>query len=167
MSHETPPAAGASFKARSPAQDRDSLAADHDAIGFISDADVLRFERGLRKRPGPPDRIRRARACHNAPDDGRVRLTRACTHKSLSRVRFRANRTSSRRRRTTESDPRRSLAGSKYRIAANPRKHWNELRLLQARGGNTAITSTSSRNPSRASRTTCTAVEGGGVSLLT
>ena len=75
MSHETPPAAGASFKARSPAQDRDSLAADHDAIGFDSDADVLRFERGLRKRPGPPDRIRRARACHNAPDDGRVRLT--------------------------------------------------------------------------------------------
>ena len=70
MSHETPPAAGASFKARSPAQDRDSLAADHDAIGFDSDADVLRFERGL-----PPDRIRRARACHNAPDDGRVRLT--------------------------------------------------------------------------------------------
>ena len=122
------------------------------------------LKRGLRKRPGPPDRIRRARACHNAPDDGRVRLTRACTHKSLSRVRFRANRTSSRRRRTTESDPRRSLAGSKYRIAANPRKHWNELRLLQARGGNTAITSTSSRNPSRASRPTCTAVEGGGVS---
>jgi hypothetical protein len=75
VSHETPPAAGASFKARSPAQDRDSLAADHDAIGFDSDADVLRFERGLRKRPGPPDRIRRARACHNAPDDGRVRLT--------------------------------------------------------------------------------------------
>src|SRR5215471_18786682 len=37
------------------------------------------------------------------------------------------------------------------------RKHSNELRLLQARGGNTAITSTSSRNPSRASRPTCTA----------
>jgi len=70
VSHETPPAAGASFKARSPAQDRDSLAADHDAIGFDSDADVLRFERGL-----PPDRLRRAGACHNAPDDGRGRLT--------------------------------------------------------------------------------------------
>jgi hypothetical protein len=51
VSHETPPAAGASLKARSPAQDRDSLAADHDAIGFDSDADVLRFERGSRKRP--------------------------------------------------------------------------------------------------------------------
>jgi hypothetical protein len=32
-------------------------------------------------------------------------LARACTHKSPSHVRFRANRTSSRHRRMTESDP--------------------------------------------------------------
>ena len=75
-----------------------------------------------------------ARACHNAPDDGRVRLTRACTHKSLSRVRFRANRTSSRRRRTTESDPRRSLAGSKISHRGKPLTFRQEARIVANTG---------------------------------
>ena len=73
MSHETPPAAGASFKAGVPRRTVTALPPIMTRSASI--ADVLRFERGLRKRPRPPDRIRRARACHNAPDDGRVRLT--------------------------------------------------------------------------------------------
>jgi site-specific recombinase XerD len=47
-------------------------------------------------------------------------ITRARSHKSPSRVRFRQNRTLSRYRRMTESDPKETSAGLRSRTAARP-----------------------------------------------